>query len=43
MPPSEFTPHQEVAADECMIPFHGRLSFKQYHMDQVGYEGLDAG
>ena len=27
----EFTPHQEVAVDESMIPLHGRLSFKQYH------------
>ncbi len=30
----EFTPHQEVAVDECMIPFRGRLSFKQYHRDK---------
>ena len=25
----EFTPHQEVAVDECMIPFRGHISFKQ--------------
>ena len=30
----EFTPHQQVAVDECMIPFRGRLSFKQYHKDK---------
>ena len=24
----EFTVHQQVAVDECMIPFHGRMSFK---------------
>ena len=24
----EFTAHQQVAVDECMIPFHGRMSFK---------------
>ena len=30
----EFTPHQEVAVDECMIPFRGRLSFKRYHRDK---------
>ena len=29
----EFTPHQEVAVDESMIPLHGHLSFKQYHRD----------
>ena len=30
----EFTPHQEVAVDESMIPFCGRLCFKQYHRDK---------
>ena len=28
-------PHQEVAVDESMIPFRGRLSFKQYHRDKL--------
>ena len=30
----QFIPHQQVAVDECMIPFRGRLAFKQYHRDK---------
>ena len=36
----EFTPHQQVAVDECMIPFRGRLSFKQYHKDKPTKWGI---
>ena len=27
---SEYIPHEEISVDESMVPFKGRLSFKQY-------------
>ena len=27
---SAYTTHQELSVDEAMIPFQGKLSFKQY-------------
>ena len=30
----EYVPDREVAIDECMVPFRGRLGFKQYHKDK---------
>ena len=31
---NEYTPHKQVTIDEAMIPFKGRLSFKQYLKDK---------
>ena len=31
---SEYIPHKQVSVDEAMIPFKGRLSFKQYMKDK---------
>ena len=36
----EYTPHQQVAGDECMVPFRGRPSFKQYHKDKPTKWGI---
>ena len=36
----EFMPHQQVAVDECMIPFRCRLSFKQNHKDKPTKWGI---
>ena len=33
-------PHEQVAVDECMVPFCGRLSFKQYHKDKPTKWGI---
>lgn len=31
---SEYIPHEEISVDESMVPFKGRLSFKQYMKDK---------
>ena len=31
---AEYTPHREVAIDEAMVPFKGRLGMKQYMRDK---------
>ena len=31
---AHYTPKQALSLDECMVPFRGRLSFKQYHKDK---------
>lgn len=31
---SEYIPHEEFSVDESMVPFKGRLSFKQYLKDK---------
>ena len=31
---SEYVPHEEISIDESMVPFKGRLSFKQYMKDK---------
>lgn len=31
---SEYTPDEEISVDESMVPFKGRLSFKQYMKDK---------
>ena len=36
----EYTPHEQVAVDECMGPFRGRLSFKQFHKDKPTKWGI---
>ena len=30
----EYTPHQQVSIDECMVPFKGRLAMKQYYKEK---------
>ena len=30
----EYVPDQEMSIDECMVPFRGRLAFRQYHKDK---------
>ena len=39
---SAYTTHQEVSIDEAMIPFQGRLSFKQYMKDKPTKWGIKA-
>ena len=39
---SAYTTHQEVSFDEAMIPFQGRLSFKQYMKDKPTTWGIKA-
>lgn len=36
----EYVPHKEVTVDEAMIPFKGRLSFKQYMKDKPTKWGI---
>lgn len=31
---TEYTPHKQVTVEEAMVPFKGRLSFKQYMKDK---------
>ena len=37
---SEYVPHKQVSVDEAMIPFKGRLGFKQYMKDKPTKWGI---
>ena len=37
---SEYVPHKQVSVDKAMIPFKGRLSFKQYMKDKPTKWGI---
>ena len=37
---SAYTTHQELSTDEAMIPFQGRLGFKQYMKDKPGIKAF---
>ena len=39
---SEYTTHEEVSIDEAMIPYKGRLGFKQYMKDKPTKWGIKA-
>ena len=36
----QHVPHQQVSVDECMVPFHIRLGFKQYCKDKPVMFGI---
>ena len=37
---SEYNPHESMSVDEAMIPFKGRLGFKQYMKDKPTKWGI---